>query len=171
MPGRKQSSNRLSDDAGMFAPLMVAGSGLGVLVGEVALRPIGDSDLDGLFELMRDPESVWMVAFTAEDPDDRTAFDVHMAKVRALPEATTQGAAAGRIRDHRHGDLVRQRAAQGDRGDNPAPRRAREVRATRSAERGRADLLISACAGRPGGQRVGPSGTRALGSRASRPGW
>jgi RimJ/RimL family protein N-acetyltransferase len=57
-------------------------------VTEVALRPVDDSDLDTLFELMRDPESVRMAAFTAEDPDDRTAFDVHMAKVRTSPEAT-----------------------------------------------------------------------------------
>ena len=48
---------------------------------EVALRPVDDSDLDALFEQMRDPESVRMAAFTAENPDDRTAFDVHMAKV------------------------------------------------------------------------------------------
>ena len=60
--------------------------GLGTLVTEVALRPIEDSDLDALFEQMRDPESVRMAAFTAEDPDDRAAFDAHMARVRALPE-------------------------------------------------------------------------------------
>ena len=57
---------------------------------EVALRPIDDSDLDALFEQMRDPESVRMAAFTAENPDDRAAFDVHMARVRALPEATNR---------------------------------------------------------------------------------
>ena len=57
---------------------------------EVALRPIDDSDLDSLFEMMRDPESVWMAAFTAENPDDRTAFDAHMAKVRTLPGATNR---------------------------------------------------------------------------------
>ena len=57
---------------------------------EVALRPIDGSDLDALFEQMRDPESVRMAAFTAENPDDRTAFDVHMAKVRALPGAVTR---------------------------------------------------------------------------------
>jgi RimJ/RimL family protein N-acetyltransferase len=61
-----------------------------MLVAEVALRPIDDSDLDALFEQMRDPESVRMAAFTAKDPDDRTAFDVHMAKVRASPEATNR---------------------------------------------------------------------------------
>ncbi|GAA1754967.1 GNAT family N-acetyltransferase [Luedemannella helvata] len=57
---------------------------------EVALRPIEDADLDALFEQMRDPESVRMAAFVAENPDDRAAFDVHMAKVRASPEATNR---------------------------------------------------------------------------------
>ena len=57
---------------------------------EVALRPIDDSDLDTLFEQSRDPESVWMAAFVAENPDDRAAFDVHMAKVRTSPEVTTR---------------------------------------------------------------------------------
>ncbi|MFG3708011.1 GNAT family N-acetyltransferase [Micromonospora sp. NPDC047670] len=57
---------------------------------EVALRPIDDSDLDALFEQMRDPESVRMAAFTAEDPDDRSAFDAHMAKIRASPDATNR---------------------------------------------------------------------------------
>ena len=49
----------------------------------IALRPVADADLDALFDQMRDPESVWMAAFTAGDPDDRTAFDAHMAKVRS----------------------------------------------------------------------------------------
>jgi len=31
-----------------------------------------------------------MAAFTAQDPDDRAAFDVHMAKVRTSPEATNR---------------------------------------------------------------------------------
>jgi hypothetical protein len=35
----------------------------------VALRLIDDSDLDALFDQMRDPESVQMAAFTAKDPD------------------------------------------------------------------------------------------------------
>lgn len=59
-----------------------------MLVAEVALRPVNDADLDALFEQMRDPESVRMAAFTAKDPDDRAAFDVHMAKIRASPEVT-----------------------------------------------------------------------------------
>ncbi|MEU5941858.1 GNAT family N-acetyltransferase [Micromonospora sp. NPDC047548] len=62
----------------------------GTLVAEVALRPVDDADLDALFEQMRDPESVRMAAFTAKDPDDRTAFDVHLAKIRTSPEVTTR---------------------------------------------------------------------------------
>ncbi|CCH31593.1 GNAT family N-acetyltransferase [Actinosynnema sp. NPDC047251] len=49
---------------------------------EVALRSVEDSDLDALFDQLRDPESVRMAAFTAKDPDDREAFDAHLAKVR-----------------------------------------------------------------------------------------
>jgi RimJ/RimL family protein N-acetyltransferase len=57
-------------------------------VAEVALRSVEDSDLDALFDQMRDPEAVRMAAFTAKDPDDREAFDTHMAKVRASPDCT-----------------------------------------------------------------------------------
>jgi RimJ/RimL family protein N-acetyltransferase len=64
----------------------------------VALRPIDDSDLDALFDQMRDPQSVRMAAFTAKDPDDRTAFDIHMAKVRTSPEGTMRAVTAdGRL--------------------------------------------------------------------------
>jgi RimJ/RimL family protein N-acetyltransferase len=67
-------------------------------VTEVVLRPIYDSDLDALFEQKRDPESVRMAAFTAQDPNDRTAFDVHMAKVRTSPEVTMRAITAdGRL--------------------------------------------------------------------------
>lgn len=55
---------------------------------DVALRPIDDSDLDALFDQMRDPESVQMAAFTAKDPNDREAFDTHMSKVRTSPDVT-----------------------------------------------------------------------------------
>jgi RimJ/RimL family protein N-acetyltransferase len=54
----------------------------------VALRPVEDADLDTLFEQMRDPEGVWMAAFTPEDPGDRNAFDAHMAVVRRAPDVT-----------------------------------------------------------------------------------
>ncbi|NUT52710.1 MAG: GNAT family N-acetyltransferase [Saccharothrix sp.] len=62
---------------------------------DVALRPIDDSDLDALFDQMRDPEAVRMAAFTAEDPDDREAFDRHMAKIRSSPDVTTRAVTRG----------------------------------------------------------------------------
>ena len=62
---------------------------------EVALRPIDDSDVDALFDQMRDPESVQMAAFTAKDPNDRTAFETHMSKVRSSPDVTMRAVTAG----------------------------------------------------------------------------
>jgi phosphopantothenate synthetase len=53
----------------------------GVAVADVVLREIEDGDLDGLFEQMRDAESVRMAAFVSGDPNDREAFDAHMARV------------------------------------------------------------------------------------------
>jgi RimJ/RimL family protein N-acetyltransferase len=73
----------------MLAPVTGAGQREGTVVANIALRPIEDSDLDAVFDQMRDPESVRMAAFTHEDPDDRAAFDAHMAKVRKSPDATT----------------------------------------------------------------------------------
>jgi RimJ/RimL family protein N-acetyltransferase len=58
------------------------------MVADVALRPVEDGDLDVLFEQMRDPEGVRMAAFTPQDPDDRNAFDAHMARVRSSPDIT-----------------------------------------------------------------------------------
>jgi RimJ/RimL family protein N-acetyltransferase len=57
-------------------------------VPQLALRPVEVRDLDAIFEQMRDPESVRMAAFTAEDPSDRSAFDAHMAKVMSSSENT-----------------------------------------------------------------------------------
>jgi RimJ/RimL family protein N-acetyltransferase len=54
----------------------------------VALRQVEDRDLDALFDQMREPESVWMAAFTPADPNDRDAFDAHMARVRNAPDVT-----------------------------------------------------------------------------------
>jgi RimJ/RimL family protein N-acetyltransferase len=54
----------------------------------IELRMVTDADLDALFEQMRDPGSVWMAAFTSDDPDDRPAFDTHMARVRHSPDIT-----------------------------------------------------------------------------------
>jgi RimJ/RimL family protein N-acetyltransferase len=52
----------------------------------VTLRPVEQADLDVLFEQMRDPESVRMAAFTADDPDDRAAFDAHIGEIMARPD-------------------------------------------------------------------------------------
>jgi RimJ/RimL family protein N-acetyltransferase len=57
-------------------------------VAVIELRAVADSDLDALFDQMRDPESVRMAAFIPDDPDDRSAFDAHMAKVRSSPDIT-----------------------------------------------------------------------------------
>jgi RimJ/RimL family protein N-acetyltransferase len=54
----------------------------------VALRQVEDRDLDALFDQMREPEAVWMAAFTPPDPNDRDAFDAHMARVRNSPDVT-----------------------------------------------------------------------------------
>ena len=53
---------------------------------QVALRPVEVGDLDAIFEQMRDAESVRMAAFTPRDPNDRRAFDAHMAKIMSSPE-------------------------------------------------------------------------------------
>ena len=60
----------------------------GVHVAVIAVRPVADGDLDALFAQMRDPEGVRMAAFTAGDPDNRNAFDAHMARVRSAPDIT-----------------------------------------------------------------------------------
>ncbi|MET7280327.1 GNAT family N-acetyltransferase [Kribbella sp. NPDC005582] len=69
---------------------------------EVALREVEDADLDALFEQMRDPESVRMAAFTARDPNDRAAFDAHIARLRSDPDlsflaVTLDGQLAGTV--------------------------------------------------------------------------
>jgi RimJ/RimL family protein N-acetyltransferase len=75
----------------------------------IALRPVEGAELDALFDQMRDPEGVRMAAFTAEDPDDRHAFDAHMARVRTSPDITMRaitcdGQLAGSIASFLSGD-------------------------------------------------------------------
>lgn len=48
----------------------------------VALRPIEDADLDRIFAWERDPDSVRQAAFTRSDPDDRSTFEAHYARIR-----------------------------------------------------------------------------------------
>jgi RimJ/RimL family protein N-acetyltransferase len=69
---------------------------------DVALRPVADDDLDAIFDFMRDPEAVRMAAFTADDPSDRAAFDLHMLRLRTAPDIfmraiVVDGALAGTI--------------------------------------------------------------------------
>jgi len=45
------------------------------------LREVAESDIPIFFEHQLDNESNWQVAFTHEDPTDRTAFDIHFEKV------------------------------------------------------------------------------------------
>lgn len=49
----------------------------------IELRDLDDDDLDAIFEMMRDPEAVVMAAFTADDPNDRAAYDAWIARQRA----------------------------------------------------------------------------------------
>jgi len=52
------------------------------------LRDVRDEDLDVLFEHWTDPEANRMAAFTAENPDDREAFDARWARLRANDSVT-----------------------------------------------------------------------------------
>ena len=52
----------------------------------IALRAVDDGDLDDLFRMMNDPESIRMAAFTREDPADRGKFDAHQHRIRTDPE-------------------------------------------------------------------------------------
>lgn len=54
----------------------------------VVLREVVDDDLDAFFAHRQGAEANRMAAFTAKDPSDRDAFDVHWRKIRA-DEAVT----------------------------------------------------------------------------------
>lgn len=76
---------------------------------QVSLRAVVDTDLDLIYEQMKDPESVRMAAFTAEDPTDRHAFLSHMSRLRDDPSVVhlaidVDGAIAGTIGSFRIDD-------------------------------------------------------------------
>lgn len=52
------------------------------------MRDLDDDDLDAVFEMMRDRASVELAAFTAENPDDRDAFDEWVGRQRESPAVT-----------------------------------------------------------------------------------
>ena len=56
----------------------------------IELRDLDDDDLDAIFEMMREPEGVAMAAFTAEDPDDRDAFDAWIDRQRHSADVLCQ---------------------------------------------------------------------------------
>jgi RimJ/RimL family protein N-acetyltransferase len=66
------------------------------------LRGVVAEDLDVFFAHMQDAGAVWMAAFTAPDPTDRSAFDAHWNRILGDPTALTRtivtdGAVAGHI--------------------------------------------------------------------------
>ncbi len=68
----------------------------------VSLRPLEDRDLDTIYQLVTDPESIRMAAFTAEDQTDRRAFLSRISRLRPDSSASDQvidvdGAVAGTI--------------------------------------------------------------------------
>ena len=93
-------------------------------VGEqtVALRRVHESDLDALFHLMRDPESVRMAAFTSEGPNDRQRFDAHMVRAMESPETTLRDHLEGR-RGRQHRQLRRRGADRSGIKKQRAPHR------------------------------------------------
>ncbi|MGX1702145.1 GNAT family N-acetyltransferase [Microbacterium sp. NPDC055357] len=68
----------------------------------IELRDLDDDDLDAVFTMMSDPEGAALAAFTAEDPEDRAAFDAWIARERAaddvlLAVVTENGGFAGTV--------------------------------------------------------------------------
>ncbi|GAA1921372.1 GNAT family N-acetyltransferase [Microbacterium aoyamense] len=71
-------------------------------MGHIELRDIDDDDLDAVFEMMRDAEAIALASFTADDPNDRAAFDAWAARNRAAGDVlylivTDNGGFAGSI--------------------------------------------------------------------------
>lgn len=54
----------------------------------VRLRDVTPEDRDALFDLMREPDWLRMAAFTAQDPDDREAFDRWLDRLLEAPDIT-----------------------------------------------------------------------------------
>lgn len=68
---------------------------------EVALRPVGDEDLDLFFTHYQDPVASRMAAFVASDPSDRSDFDARWKRIRSNPEITVRTIeCGGRVAGH-----------------------------------------------------------------------
>lgn len=59
-----------------------------LIVRDVLLRDVEDSDLPIFFEQQLDPTANHMAAFTVKDPTDRDAFEAHWRKIRHDPTIT-----------------------------------------------------------------------------------
>ncbi|MGB3713268.1 MAG: GNAT family N-acetyltransferase [Candidatus Promineifilaceae bacterium] len=75
------------------------------MTSSVRLRDISESDLPIFFEQQLDPVANYMAAFTAKDPEDRTAFSEHWVKILADETITLrtilfEGLVAGHIVSH-----------------------------------------------------------------------
>ena len=51
------------------------------MVDDVMLRDVEETDLPIFFEYESDPSAVYMAAFTAKNPADRSAFDAHWKRI------------------------------------------------------------------------------------------
>jgi len=51
------------------------------LAGDVTLRDVEETDLPTFFEYESDLPAVYMAAFTAKNPADRSAFDAHWKRI------------------------------------------------------------------------------------------
>jgi RimJ/RimL family protein N-acetyltransferase len=51
------------------------------LAEDVTLRDVEETDLPTFFEFESDPSAVYMAAFTAKNPADRSAFDAHWKRI------------------------------------------------------------------------------------------
>jgi RimJ/RimL family protein N-acetyltransferase len=58
-------------------------------VTHIELRALEDDDLDAICEMMRDRDAIAMAAFTAQDPDDREAFDAWIGRQRRSDDVLT----------------------------------------------------------------------------------
>ena len=63
-------------------------------VNHIELRDLDDDDLDAIFEMMRDRESIRLAAFTVADPDDRAAFDERLHRMRTSPSIAVRAVEA-----------------------------------------------------------------------------
>ena len=78
---------------------------------EIQLRDVRENDLPIFYEQGREPAAVHMAAFTAEDPSDWEAFQVHWAKIMAdenilIQTLLFEGRVVGHIASfERFGDL------------------------------------------------------------------